>query len=102
MEKEHKTNGEKSSENIGQEHGTVIVARLGKEVFVALVAALLHFKGFLKAEAAGFEHVTFVAVGAFDVENAVCFGTFAEHVLIYSLVCYVYKHKIGEKVSTIR
>ena len=79
VEKEDKANREESCENVGQEHGTIIVTGFRKEVLITLIAALLHFKWFLKTEGASLEHVTLVAVGAFNVKNAVRFRAFTKH-----------------------
>ena len=99
VEEQHKANREKGRKDVGQEHGSVIVARLGEEILIAFVAALLHLKGFLKAEAAGFKHITFVATGALDIKDAVCFGAFAEHNYRSFESRELYEYKGGENVG---
>ena len=73
VKEQYKADREKGGKNVRQEHGAVVVARFREEVFIAFVAALFHVERLAKTEAAGFEHVTFVATWTLDVEDTICF-----------------------------
>lgn len=66
--------------DIGNEHGAVIVPRLGEIIEVALRATLQHFEWLHERPAAGFERSAFLTARAFQVKNAVGFGRFFKNI----------------------
>ena len=90
MQKQDETHGKEGGENIRKEHGAVVITGLGEEVFVAFIAAFFHLERLFEAKAPGGEHVTFVAFGTFDVEDAVSFAAFAENTHVALLLRKIY------------
>ena len=90
MQKKHKTNGKEGGENIGKEHGAVVVAGLGEEVFVAFVTTFFHFERLVETQTPGREHVTLVAFWTLDVEDAVSFVAFAKNTHVALLLRKIY------------
>ena len=70
--------GKPAGNDVRDEHGTIVKAGFQKVLLPADGTVFRHIKGLLKTEGARFEEVAFLATGAFQVENAVGFGSFSK------------------------
>ena len=78
MKQGDKQQAEPAGPDVGNKHGTVVVAWFGEIIQAAFRAMVVHFKWPDKRPGAGFEGVALVATRAFEVENTVGFGAFLQ------------------------